>query len=64
MTQSSIKVNNLLVAIIINAIMLNFLLSNAEEYLEVVFVESTNNYLIYEEEDFLELKDKVIDGLE
>jgi hypothetical protein len=35
--------------------------ANEEEDLEVVCVESTNNYLIDEEEDLLKLKDKVID---
>jgi chromosome segregation ATPase len=38
--------------------------ANEEEDLEVVCVESTNNYLVDEEEDLLKLKDKVIDALE
>jgi hypothetical protein len=38
--------------------------TNEEEDLEVVCVESTNNYLIDEEEDLLKLKDKILSELE
>jgi hypothetical protein len=37
---------------------------NEEEDLEVVCVESTNNYLVDEEEDLLKLKDKIMNDLE
>jgi hypothetical protein len=37
--------------------------ANEEEYLEIVFVEPTNSYLVNEEEYLLKLKDKVLDAL-
>jgi hypothetical protein len=38
--------------------------TNEEKILEVVCVESVDNYLIYEEEDLLKIKDKVLSELD
>jgi len=38
--------------------------TSEEENLEVVCVESTNNYIIYEEEDLLKFKEKFVSKLD